>query len=135
MQGLFIRLGSELRSKQKIAKVFARQANIKGDKTKAKDFKDDALSNLNLKFFAYMKPGNPMIQVMHSAFRCPNEDMPRDVRGRDIGFCGERTDIVQPVAADIPKQKAWEFYTDKAVINGVGIVSHYGEDGVKMNMN
>ena len=41
---------SEVQLKEELSKVFAGQTSIKGDKGKAKDFRDNALSNLKLYF-------------------------------------------------------------------------------------
>ena len=121
---------NEMRSPAHIARALARQAAIKGDKTKAKEFKEDALTTLKLQFFALMKLGNPMIQVIHSAYRCPNDEMPRDVRGRGVGYVGDRTAIANPLPVEIPPDKAWGFYTEDAVVSGVDMAAHYGQNGV-----
>ena len=71
-----------------------------------------------------------MIQVIHSAYRCPNDEMPRDVRGRGVGYVGDRTAIANPLPVEIPPDKAWSFYTENAVVSGVDMVAHYGQDGV-----
>ena len=119
-----------MRSPAHIAKALSRQATINGDKTKAKEFKEDALATLKLQFFALMKLGNPMVQVIHSAYRCPNDEMPRDVRRKGVGYVGDRTTIANPVPVEIPPEKGWSFYTENVVVSGVDMVAHYGQDGV-----
>mmetsp|Transcript_19869 Transcript_19869/g.41819 ORF Transcript_19869/g.41819 Transcript_19869/m.41819 type:complete len:258 (+) Transcript_19869:108-881(+) len=65
------------------------QANAGGNAQLTKDFCDQALGAMDLRVFAYMKPGTPYVQFLHSAATFFHPDAAAELNGKALGFTGD----------------------------------------------
>ena len=89
------------------------QADTGGDNAKIKSFRQDILQQLDLVAFAFMRPGSGFIQVMHSPATFSVQGGDAEMKGKDYGFVGDRSDIIPHPSAVLIEDKVWKWVTKK----------------------
>lgn len=89
------------------------QQEVKGDPTKVKTFRNEALQRSDLLVFVYMRPASSFIHLLHTAgtFSLPSGD--EHYRGKDIAFVGDRTHTCVPTPVQLAPEQPWKWITKK----------------------
>ncbi len=90
----------------------------------ARQFKNEVTQDLDLVAFAFMRPGSPIIQVIHSIATFTARGGDADLHNKDFGFLGDRTPLRTPAPVSV-KEKLWKWVTKKAVIDSGTIEEFY----------
>ena len=100
-----------------LAADLAWQQQLEGDPIRIKTFRTEALQQVDIVIFAYMRPSSPFINLLHSAapFSLPSGDM--HYRGKDIGFVGDRTDIRVPTPIVLAPEQPWKWLTKRITLD------------------
>jgi hypothetical protein len=98
-----------------IAEELKAQAEVGGDGAKMAVFRVETLQQQGLTGFAFLQQKDMTIHIMHSpaAFHARGASGP--LKGKDIGFVGDRTDFSSPAPIVLQPEKPWKWITIKAV--------------------
>ncbi len=100
------------------------QKEVAGDATKIKTFRNEVLQRLDVVVFAYMRPGSPIIQLLHSAATFSMRGGDPDLRGRDFAFIGDRAGFRSPVPVMLNPDLPWKWITKRLVLD-IGPLEHF----------
>jgi hypothetical protein len=91
------------------------QAEVRGDGAKMAVFRVETLQQQGLTGFAFLQQKDMAIHIMHSpaAFHARGASGP--LKGKDIGFVGDRTGFSSPAPIVLQPEKPWKWITTKSV--------------------
>ena len=92
--------------------------------TAIKVFRSEALQQVELRVFAYMRPHSPFVHLLHSAatfFATGGDSL---YKGKDIGYAGDRTPTQTPTPI-ILKPDVWKWVAKKVVLDIVRLEMFY----------
>lgn len=101
------------------------QSEVAGEAARQKQFREEALRQLDLVVFAYMRPGSATVQLLHSAATFSMRGGDTDLRGKDFAFIGDRTGHRNPAAVLLPPEQPWKWLTKSAVLDVGGMELFY----------
>ena len=107
-----------------LADDLAWQARLPGDAASIKAFRNEALQQMELCVFAYMRPHSPFVHLMHSAATFFATGGDSFYKGKDIGFARDKT-ITQTPTPVILKQDQWKWVTKRVVLDVVRLDGFY----------
>ena len=105
------------------------QADIGGETTKIKAFRQDVLQQLDLVAFACMRPGSIYIQILHSAATFAVQGGDAEMKGKDYGFIGDRTDFIPRPSAVLIEDKVWKWVSKKVSLDITPLEYFYAVPG------
>ena len=103
------------------------QREYGGNPKQAQDWGDEALLDLDLRVFGYVRAGSPLVHLAHSATRYGHPRAARELRGKTLVFIGDRTARRQPLVVEVTK-KAWEWPEVEAIRDAVAVASFGNSD-------
>ena len=74
-----------------------------------------------------MRQGSSYIQIMHSAARFWDMAAALEMKGKAIGFVGDKTPYSQPLPVILPTKNSWEWASVKYVVDAVAMKTYYGD--------
>ena len=101
------------------------QAAGKGDSQATKTFRSEVLMQQGLVVFAFMQPEDTTLSLLHSAapYMAPGAD--GALKGKDIGFVGDRLPFASPIPVLLQKERPWKWITVDADLNEVAVTAFY----------
>ena len=91
------------------------QANIKGDNQAMATFRTEILQQQGLTVFAFLQPKDTTIHLMHSPATYYARGASGPLRGKDIGFVGDRSVFNSPAPIVLQPEKPWKWMTKQIV--------------------
>ena len=111
------------------------QRNTKGDATKLKLFKTEVLQHSGLVTFVFMRPGSPFLHLLHCPSTYQTHRKDDDLRGKDIAFVGDRTNLQQnPTAVVLSEKAPWSWVTKPFELNPSQLEAFYAQEENKLRM-
>ena len=105
------------------------QSEVGGDNAKIKSFRQEVLQQLDLTAFAFMRPGSVYIQVLHSLATFAVQGGDEEMKGKDFGFVGDRTELIPRPSAVLIEDKVWKWVNKKVVLDIAPLEFYYAVPG------
>jgi hypothetical protein len=105
------------------------QNDVGGDSQKIKQFQGVVGALQDFKTYLLLKPGSVFVTVVHSPMRfvAINEET-QHLKGRFIGFVGDRSITKDPTLILLPQQKTWHWETCSICTDSKAVTMFYRED-------
>lgn len=103
----------------------AMQANVKGDNQAVASFRTEILQHQGLTVFAFLQPKDITIHLMHSPATYYARGATGPLRGKDIGFVGDRSAFNSPAPIVLQPEKPWKWITKQIVTAAPTLEYHY----------
>lgn len=91
------------------------QAAVKGDNQAIASFRTEILQQQGLTVFAFIQPKDLTIHLMHSPATYYARGATGPLKGKDIGFVGDRSPFSSPAPIVLQPEKPWKWITKQAV--------------------
>ena len=101
------------------------QAAVKGDALAIKNFRSEVLIQQGLVVFAFMQPDNTTMSLLHSPATYMARGAEGSLKGKDIGFVGDRLPFSTPIPILLQKEKPWKWTTVGADLNEASFLAFY----------
>ena len=101
------------------------QSEVKGDVQATKAFRSEVLMQQGLVVFAFMQPDDTTMSILHSPASYMARGAEGALKGKDIGFVGDRLPFTNPVPVILQKEKPWKWITVLAELDEVAISGFY----------
>ena len=101
------------------------QAAVKGKATTIKTFRSDVLMQQGLVVFAFMQPDDSTLSLLHSPATFAARGAEGALKGKDIGFVGDRLPFSSPIPVILQKEKPWKWVTIEGDFDELAITSFY----------
>ena len=94
-----------------VAEDLKAQAEIRGDGARMAVFRVETLQQQHLTTFAFLQQKDIMIHLMHSPATYYARGASGPLKGKDIGFVGDRTEFSSPAPIVLQPEKPWKWIT------------------------
>ena len=101
------------------------QSAVKGDAQATKVFRSEVLMQQGLVVFAFMQPDDTTISLLHSPASYMARGAEGALKGKDIGFVGDRLPFTTPIPVILQKERPWKWITVLAELDEVAISGFY----------
>jgi len=101
------------------------QADIKGDATAAAAFRTEILQHQGITVFAFLQPKDMTIHLLHSPAPYYARGATGPLKGKDIGFVGDRSEFNSPAPIILQPEKPWKWITKNVVTNDTTLEYYY----------
>lgn len=101
------------------------QAAGNGENQATKTFRAEVLMQQGLVVFAFMQPEDTTMSLLHSSASYMAPGAEGALKGKDIGFVGDRMPFASPIPVLLQKERPWKWVTVDADINEVAVTSFY----------
>ncbi len=102
-------------SRDAMKEELAMQANIKGDNQAIASFRTEILQQQGLTVFAFLQQKDMTIHLLHSPATYYARGASGPLRGKDIGFVGDRSPFSTPAPIILQPEKPWKWITKQIV--------------------
>lgn len=85
------------------------QTDVKGDNQAITAFRAEILQHQGLTAFAFLQPKDATIHIMHSAAPFFARGATGPLKGKDIGFVGDRSEYSHPAPIVLQPEKPWKW--------------------------
>ncbi len=96
------------------------QMDIRGDGARMAAFRIETLQQQGLTAVAFLQQKDMTIYLLHSPATYHAWGATGPLKGRDIGFVGDRTDYSTPAPTLLQPEKPWKWITNRFVTSLVG---------------
>ncbi len=101
------------------------QTEICGDGARMAAFRVETLQHQGLTAFAFLQQRDMTIYLMHSPATYHARGATGPLKGRDIGFVGDRTDYSSPAPIVLQPEKPWKWITNRFDTSELNIEAFY----------
>lgn len=91
------------------------QRNVKGEPQAIANFRTEMLQQQQLTVFAFVQPKDSTIHLLHSPATYYARGATGPLKGKDIGFVGDRSEYNTPAPVVLQPEKPWKWMTKQAV--------------------
>ena len=111
-------------SKEMMREEMELQLNVKGETQAIASFRTEMLQQQQLTVFAFVQPKDLTIHLLHSPATYYARGATGPLKGKDIGFVGDRSEFNTPAPVILQPEKPWKWITKQAVQDDV-IFNYY----------
>lgn len=91
-------------------------------------FRGEALGQMDLQVFGFMNKGSPYINLIHTIQSYTTLGTEADLKGKDIGFVGDKNEYQVPTPVIMQKEKPWKWIAKSIYNNPDKMMEHYNND-------
>lgn len=111
------------------------QRKVEGDSAKIKLFKTEVLQHSGMTVFVFMRPGSPFLQLLHSPQTYHTHRQDDDLRGKDIAFVGDRTNLnPNPTAVVLSEKAPWTWVAKPFHLSATALEHFYADQANKTKL-
>ena len=101
------------------------QQAVKGNAAATKQFRAEALMQQGMVVFAFMQPDDTTLSLLHSPATYAARGAEGALKGKDIGFVGDRLPFSSPIPVILQKEKPWKWIQIEGDFDDIAIMGFY----------
>jgi hypothetical protein len=107
------------------------QAEVKGESARIALFRTEVLQHQGVVAFGFLQPKDMTIHLLHSPATYYARGASGPLKGKDIGFVGDRTPFSSPAPVVLQHEKPWKWITSKIVTSELELEAFYANPNNK----
>ncbi len=103
------------------------QVDVSGEAAAIQGFRTEVLSQQGLVVFAFIQPEDHYLSLLHSPALYAARGATGALKGKDIGFVGDRTDFATPIPTLLKKERPWKWNEVDITDDQLGFETFFGD--------